>query len=438
MLNYCLVFGQDKSKSLLKVFSEGEVGGHARSFYMHTFNEGSLTDYWTNAVGMSLQYESLEFHGFSMGIDGVFTFKTFSSDLNAIDSVAGKSARWEKQLYDVEHPHNSSDMDRLEELFLRYRFKKGWLRYGKFAVKKTPLLRLRDGRMKPFSFEGFQGEVQDKSLKWYVGGIYKVSPRGTTHWYSLSDAIGLFNNGFSSTGEKANYQGEISTNGLYWFGVVKKKEESGIELWSYVLDKQLSIVWFQVDQSFHKNHFGIQLLYEASIQEHSNSSNTLYIKNGSHVGVVSASFERQNKYVNFGFQSSRVFGNSRFTFPKELGLEGLYTSIPRSWIEGLGDAEVYNISLNKKMMESTLTAEIKSSYVHLNQPNNHQFNKYNIRDYLQTNFMLTKELEGHFEGLELALLYATRLDVSGEALQDKEVFNSTNYHQINLIVNFEF
>lgn len=438
MLNYCLVFSQEKLNSLSKVFSEGKVGGHARSFYMHTFNEGDLTDYWTNAVGMSLQYESLEFHGFSIGIDGVFTFKTFSSDLNAIDSVAGKSARWEKQLYDVRNPNNDSDMDRLEELYLHFKFRNGWLKYGKFAVKETPLLRLRDGRMKPFSFEGFQGQFNSKLLDWNAGSILKVTPRGTTHWYSLTDAIGLFNNGYATSGEKANYLQKASTKGLFWIGISREKKKKKTQFWSYYLQNQFLILWTQWDQEIRNNLIGVQVVYETATNEHNQPVDELYINNGSNVGVVSTSVENRNRFLNIGLQLSRVFGNSRFTFPKELGLEGLYTSIPRSWIEGLGDAEVYNLSLKKSWSQLNVRSKLQSSFVRLNQPNNFRFNKYNLRDYLQTNLEFSKEFERSFDGFELTFLYASRFDVSGESLKRESVFNSTNYHQLNLILNFEF
>lgn len=439
ILNYCFVFGQEITNSLASVFSKGKVGGHARSFYMHTFNEGDLKDYWTNAVGMSLQYSSLSFYGFSLGIDGVFTFKTFSSDLNETDSLTGKSARWEKQLYDVEHPYNSSDMDRLEELFLQYHLKNiGWFKYGRFAIKKTPLLRLRDGRMKPFSFEGVNSRFTIRSLDISAGGIYKVSPRGTTHWYKLEDAIGLINNGWIGEDKKADYHGSIKTNGLFWVGVIKEVSEGEIQLWNYVLENQLSITWGQWNQNVNEYSLGLQVVYETGLTDTEFNRAQTYINSKNDVGIISCSIERDLNGVEVGVQSSRVFGNSSFKFPKELGLEALYTSIPRSWIEGLGDAEVYNFSLKKSWFKDRLEVELKNSYVHLNQPNNPSFNKYKVKDYLQSNITLSTELENQFEGIGLTFIYALRGDLSEEDLSLLETFNKTNFHQLNFIFNFHF
>ncbi len=178
--------------NLAQHFSKGHVSGHFRNFFMNTINEGSLRDYWTNAFGMSLHYESLPYKGFMFEMKGIFTFQTFSSDLNYEDPIAGSVSKWEHELYDVLDPENRTDLDRLEELFLHYQWDNSFIRYGRIPINKTPLINQRDERMKPFAFEGMYSEIEF-AKKWKSKSIiiHGVSPRSTVEWFQLNEAIGL-------------------------------------------------------------------------------------------------------------------------------------------------------------------------------------------------------------------------------------------------------
>lgn len=61
---------------------------------MATINDFELNDYYANATGAALGFITPEWKGLQVGVKGLFTFNTFSSDLNRTDSLSHGSAGW--------------------------------------------------------------------------------------------------------------------------------------------------------------------------------------------------------------------------------------------------------------------------------------------------------------------------------------------------------
>ena len=58
---------------------------------------------------------------------GFFIFNIGSSDLSKADLTTKQINRYEIGLFDIENASNKNDIDRLEELYLKYNFKKAAL-----------------------------------------------------------------------------------------------------------------------------------------------------------------------------------------------------------------------------------------------------------------------------------------------------------------------
>ncbi len=97
---------------------------------------------------VAIHYETLIYKGFSFGLNGLFVYQTLSNSLLAIDSTANLSSKYELQLFDIEHSGSYTDLDRLEELFIKYKTKNLDLTFGKMEIE-SPLAHLHDERMKP-------------------------------------------------------------------------------------------------------------------------------------------------------------------------------------------------------------------------------------------------------------------------------------------------
>lgn len=150
-----------RDTTLISILKEGKINVHVRNYFMNTINTNGK-DYYTDAIGGSLSYESKAYKGFSIGVAGIFTYKAFSSDLNEPDSTTGMIAKWEHELYDIHQPDNYHDLNRLEELFLKFEWHHSYISYGKIPIEHTPLLNKSDGRMKPFAFQGMWLHYQQK------------------------------------------------------------------------------------------------------------------------------------------------------------------------------------------------------------------------------------------------------------------------------------
>lgn len=96
----------EDSASLLSAFKKGHFNGHFRYFFMSTQNQKGLTDFYANAVGGGLRYETAKFHGFQFAVSGFYTYNIGSSDLGKTDSITGQPNRYEIALFDVEDPYN--------------------------------------------------------------------------------------------------------------------------------------------------------------------------------------------------------------------------------------------------------------------------------------------------------------------------------------------
>ena len=139
--------------SIKEFFSEGELSGHFRHYFMSTLNEGALSDYYANAVGRFIKYESSRWNGFKVGVGGNFIYNLYSSNLMERDELSHRTARFERQLFDITDPENHHDLDRLEELYINYRRKRISLTLGKQSIY-SPLVNPQDGRMKPYVLDG--------------------------------------------------------------------------------------------------------------------------------------------------------------------------------------------------------------------------------------------------------------------------------------------
>ncbi|MDP3470968.1 MAG: hypothetical protein Q8S14_03770, partial [Algoriphagus sp.] len=156
------------STSNEKLFGEqlksGDFEFHLRSFYMHTENQKGLLDYSTWGTGAGLGYFSPRWKGFGIGFSGFFVFRHFENNLTIPDPVTGLSNRYELTLFDVHHPGNHHDMDRLEEFYISYEKEKFSTWVGRHHFE-SPLLNASDNRMRPNLFSGLSMEYQPGKLK---------------------------------------------------------------------------------------------------------------------------------------------------------------------------------------------------------------------------------------------------------------------------------
>ena len=173
----------DSLKNILH--NTGVFEGHLRNFFMSTANHGDYPDYHAFAMGGGLGYYTPVIKGFQAGMSGFIIYNVASSHLGPAPPFTN---RYEIGLFDMTNPDNHEDLDRLEDLYLRYYLTKkntSFIQVGKFHLK-TPMINLQDGRMRPNLQEGIWAEWNDsKKVKLKGGWIWRTSPRSTIHWFDI-------------------------------------------------------------------------------------------------------------------------------------------------------------------------------------------------------------------------------------------------------------
>lgn len=437
---------KDSITHTLKEFcGNGHVYGHFRNYFMATINRGKFSDYWTNATGGALGYESAVWKGFQFGFKGIFTYQTLSSDLNQQDKQIGKSALWEKQLYDVNRPEETKDLDRMEELFLRYYFgKKGFIEYGKLDINEGPLFLKRDNRMKPFVYKGLWSNYAFNAHHQFKGGwIQGVSPRGMTEWFPVSEAIGILNNGYQPDGTPAHYHEAAHSRGI---GAVNytltPNKHLRLQIWNYTFDRLMNISWLQADFS-RKNIFGgLQYVHERALpyQAHLDYESRYY-QPDEHANVLNLKVGYQHGSLKCSGAYFHAFNTGRFLFPRELGLDGFYVMQARSIMDGLGDTDIWMLRMELQPEQGKwkhLSGDLRLSYRDTPGTDQPQYNKYQAFSRFQTTAQLRYCFEHIFEGLELTCLYVNAMSPDVEALSPAQVFYKSHFHHLNFVVNVNF
>lgn len=434
--------------NILDLFTHGHTGGHIRNYAMMTINEGPLNDYWTNASGGSIHFESADWKGLQFGVKGIFTFNAFGSDLIETDTLVGQIAKWETELYDVSRPDEKHDLDRLEELYIKYSLGKSFVSAGKIDINRGPLFLRRDGRMKPFVYRGAWTEIAEyKGHLIQLGYINGVSPRGYTEWFDLDEVIGHSSSGFQPNGEHAYHHGVSLLDAVYVAGYGNSQVKGlSAQLWNYLLKGQSNISWLQLDYKNDKYLLGLQFVHQAAEEYQSSLTyEQRYMQPEEHANVLSVKLgieqKRAASTTEWSFSYLKAFDTGRFLFPRELGREDFYVSQPRSWIDGFGDLEVYMLRMKyktklKRGEELFMDARISSTQ----SPgvNNYEFNKYDNPSFYQLTLRPQFRFAGVLKGLEVGLLYLHKLSDQSQELTSAQTYYKTNLHHFNLVTNIYF
>ncbi len=143
---------QDTS-SISHALLHGTFTGQIRYAFMATNNKSPLSDYYANALGASIKYETLPIKGFSVAIAASDVVNAGSGNLSKVDSVTGKPNRYEAGLFDLNNLQQKH-IPRIEELYVQYQFAKGITKLGRQRIN-TPLINPQDGRMRPTFVNAF-------------------------------------------------------------------------------------------------------------------------------------------------------------------------------------------------------------------------------------------------------------------------------------------
>lgn len=433
--------GAIDSTSLKAAFIKGKTDAHFRYFFMATDNEKGLSDYYANAVGGGLKYETGKFHEFQAGVGGFFIFNIGSSDLSKADLTTKQINRYEIGLFDIENASNKSDIDRLEELYLKYNFKKAALTLGKQLIN-TPFINLQDGRMRPTGVEGLWLKAASKKTKWEGGVLWGMSPRSTVRWFNIGASIGIYPQGIQENGQPSNYKEHTNSRAIGVIGITHEFHKGlKLQLWEQWTENVFNTILLQADQQWGSSSFytGVQAIVQHTLNHGGNiDPNKTYTQKGSKAFTFGATTGWKNKNTDISLNYNRITSTGRYMMPREWGRDPFYTFMPRERNEGFGDVHAGMIKVKQSFPKQHLQTWIGFGYYDLPDVTNTRLNKYGMPSYTQLNVDIQYQFTGTLEGMNAQFLYVYKGQEGNSYGNNKYVIHKVNTSLFNLILNYHF
>ncbi|MCX8020291.1 MAG: OprD family outer membrane porin [Chitinophagaceae bacterium] len=432
------------SNSLLSAFKKGVVSGHFRYFFMATDNTSGLSDYYANAFGGGIKYETAPFKHFQLGVSGFFIYNIGSSPLHRPDPHTQQMNRYEIGLFDIQDPLNKNDIDRLEEFYLRYIHRNVNITFGKQLIN-TPFINLQDGRMRPTEVEGLWIEYTDsQKISAHAGYIYRISPRSTVKWFSVAESIGIYPSGVNPDGTRSGYPGNLNSKGIFLanfsFPVSKNWR---IQFWNQFTENifNSAFLGLQFDKNLAKQtkfRFEAQAIRQDAVKDGGNkdASKTYFEKNGKAFTFGFKTGLLQNK-SEYSFSYNRITKAGRYLMPREWGRDPFFTFMPRERNEGLADVHAVVVAGKRKFLKSGFTASLAYGGFDLPQAADFRKNKYGMPSYHQLNIDLQHKFKGFLKGLEAQFLYVYKRNTE-KNVAEKYLFNKADMSLWNVVFNYRF
>lgn len=433
------------SSFLQSYFQKGKANGHFRYYFMSTDNEPGLTDYYAHAAGGGLRFETAPFYGLQFAVSGFYYFNIGSSDLSKIDSSSGQANRYEIGLFDVQNPSNRKNLDRLEELYVKYQKSKSSIIFGRQLVN-TPFINLQDGRMRPTGVEGLWFDLSEWQKFSVEGGfLYAISPRGTVRWYGVDESIGIYPAGVDESGKKSSYPGQLESNGVAVLGFhFRPGKHLKIQIWDYLIHNIHNTAMIQVDAAKPAGReakwiAGLQMVRQDAVGEGGNQdASKAYVRPGSKAMSLGGRTGWQNKEWDLSINYTRITDHGRYLFPREWGRDPFFTFLPRERNEGFGDLHAMTAKVQYSFRGLPLQLSLAGGYFDLPDVKNTRLNKYGMPSYAQANLDIRYRFQGFFKGMDAQFLVVAKSALGETYEQPRFIINKVNMVLYNLVLNYRF
>ena len=436
---------EQDTNSLLSAFKSGQIQGHFRYFFSHTNNSEGLSDYYANAAGGGLRFETENFKGFKFGLSGFYIFNIGSSDLTKRDPVTNQINRYELGLFDIENPSNKNDMSRLEELFLKYTYKNSSIKFGRQLIN-TPFINLQDGRMRPTGVEGVWMEMNEvKKFQIYAGWLYGVSPRSTVNWYSMANSVGVYPPGVNAEGIRSDYPKNINSKGVALAGIEYKWNKAiTLKSWNMIFENVIRthLIQSEIKHKINKNKMvfvGFMYLNQSTIGKGGNDDpKKTYTDKTKGSNVVSSQIGYKMNQLELSANYTHIFGTGRYLMPREWGRDPFYTFLPRERNEGFGNLSAYVGKIAYQIPSKNIKLAAGYGYFRLPDVRNFELNKYGQPSYSQLNIDIKYAFAGVLKGLDAQLLIVKKKNYGNIYNDRKFEINKVNMMLYNLVLNYHF
>jgi len=412
-------FNPNEAHSFNEWFKKGHVSGLFRSNTMQTFRPANKDISAAWGLGGRLYYHSAYWHGIQIGIGGIYTYNIVSTELSE-NSDSNYTPRWERQLFDLSDPENGHDLDRLEELFVKYRYKDSYIKFGKMVLN-TPLVNPQDSRMKPSAFQGLWLDWNEGHKFEINGGfLNKVSPRSTTEWINIGESIGLYDHLLSNDTTHI----EVQTKGLALLGGhYIPNQHISFHSWQYYIENVSFITFNQLEFDINQLNFGLQYYYQTSTHENEFTE----FNDNNH--TISARAKWIGDKIQLSYNHTQILSNNAMQFPSEWGGEPFYTTISRHRIIGLEAVNSKALKLDLQPLDGWKSLNVGLYGI------NSTFNNSNENSSLtQFSLDIQTQFKGDWNDMKIRLLNSYFIP---KGYQEGNFLYERIFHS-QLIVNYRF
>lgn len=435
------------STSNEKLFGEqlktGHFEFHLRSFYMHTENQEGLLDYSTWGTGAGLGYFSPRWKGLGVGFSGFFVFRHFENNLTIADPATGLNNRYELTLFDVHHPENHHDMDRLEEFYLSYEKEKFSAWFGRHHFE-SPLLNASDNRMRPNLFSGLTVNYQPGKLRLTGAWFTHMISRGSLEWLTVEESVGFYSTGRNPTGSEEDYHHHLESKGIGVFGIEYQTDELQLKSWTYLAEGIFATSFAEAtgSKAWGKGTrflYGIQGFYQSAVGDGGNPDPAkAYTLPGEYTYGAGLQGGIKFSHSEVSLNYLGISDSGRFLFPREWGREKFFVSLQRERFEGMGGVHALGIKYDRLFIHDKLKVSLGSSYVKTSDLENVDLNKYGLPNYYHFTGLIDYRFGGFFKGLDLQFLVAHKKEDIDKDIPLEYVINRVNMTNYNLILDYRF
>ncbi len=433
-----LLFAQEKKSEKKK----GNLSGQWRNYYMHSFNEGNLQNWYALATGLKLKYSYDFSTKWQIGGALYSSWNTGISNVSVLDPTTGRESRY------VSGNFNVQDLtQRLiaypGEFYVRYKSGKHQLKVGRQGFF-SPFINGQDGRMIPTLFEGafYKYEEKDK-MTLQLGAINRIAPRSYKGFENIGQTLGVYPVGRAINGQESEYMGNSQSDYVAILNLDYQINESlRVELWNYYVDNVFNVLYIKPTYDF--NDSNLSLAFEWLLQNRvGNGGNPdqglRYVQDemAQIFGVQLSSSLGKGK-LSLGYD--HITGQGRFLFPREWGREFLFSFQKRERSEGFGNNHAITLYYSKQI-ELGENHRLRNifSIGHQWRPSvtESALNKYAIPNYMHINLDLFYE-NVNWKGFEPELLLTYKLGTGNFPENPVFILNKVNLFLINAIVNYNF
>ncbi|MBK9733812.1 MAG: hypothetical protein IPO92_02095 [Saprospiraceae bacterium] len=433
------------SSTMMSAFKAGKVQGHFRYFYSRTNNANNLTDYFANAFGGGLRFESAGYHGFRFCVSGFFIFNLASSNLAYIDPESGLANRYEIGLFDVSDPDNKAEINRIEELYLKYQYLNTTVTVGRQLIN-TSFINLQDGRMRPTAVEALLIESKIKNkYNLQIGWLYNIAPRGTRQWYGVAESFGIFPMGVQESGMKSDYKNNTRTKGIMLSDIMAQFSKNfSIQLSNIWVENVFNSALIQLD--FNKKAFrngkyilSFQVIKQNVVGSGGNEdpSKAFVLKDWSSM-AYGAKVGWKNSRWDFSVNYNRITKEGRYLIPREWGRDPFFTFMPRERNEGYGDVHAYVLKTMLNIPKTKITLQTAFGMYRLPDVKDYRLNKYGMPSYNQLNIDVRYQFGGWLKGWETQVLWVNKWNQGNTYNNPKFIIHKVDMDLLNIVLNFKF